>query len=126
MVAAKPLEQLPADVLDAAQRVWFAGLGALAVAQQEGGKFFTALVEHGLAMEKKGLTPSAAVRTATGTAADVVKTAEDTWQKVQHMFDAQVTAALHRMGVPTRDEIEKLTKKIERLTAAVEGLRSRG
>jgi len=126
VVAAKPLQELPADVLEAAQRVWFAGLGALAMAQQEGGKLFAALVDQGLTMEKKGLTPSSAVRTATGTAADVLKVAEDTWAKVQHMFDAQVTAALHRLGVPTRDEMEKLTKKIERLTSAIENLKARG
>lgn len=126
MVAAKPLQNLPADALEAAQRVWFAGLGALVMAQQEGGKLFAALVEQGASMEKNGLSPHAAMRTAAGTAADVVKVAEDTWEKLQHVFDAQVTAALHRFGVPTRDEIEKLTKKIERLTAAVEALKSRG
>jgi poly(hydroxyalkanoate) granule-associated protein len=128
--AARTLGQVPADVVDAAQRVWVAGLGALMMAQKEGGKLFAALVEQGLALEKAGLTPSAAVRgaagNAAGAAADVVKMAEDTWEKLQRAFDAQVTAALHRLGVPTRDEMVKLTKKVERLTAAIEALKSRG
>ena len=119
------LLEIPADVKDAAQRVWFAGLGALAMAQEESGNLFNMLVERGAEVEKTGLAPVATVKvkeTVKGTAG----VAEDAWKKIQATLDAQVTAALHRLGVPTRDEIGTLTKRIEQLTASIEALKARG
>jgi len=115
----KELADVPADVLEAAQKVWFAGLGALAMAQDEGGKFFSLLVERGQEIEKAGEASVAAMRKqATSTPVDV-------WRKVQALVDAQVTGALHRLDVPTQGELAALTKKIEHLTASIEGLKSR-
>lgn len=110
---------MPADVLEAAQRVWFAGLGALAMAQDEGGKFFSLLVERGQEMEKAGGASVAAL------GKQAASTPADAWRKVQALVDAQVTAALHGLDVPTRGELAALTKKIEHLTASIEGLKSR-
>lgn len=116
------LLEIPADVKDTAQKVWFAGLGALAMAQEESGKLFNMLVERGAEVEKAGLAPVATVKeTAKGTAG----VAEDTWKRIQATLDAQVTAALHRLGVPTRDEIGTLTARIEQLTASIEALKAR-
>jgi poly(hydroxyalkanoate) granule-associated protein len=121
------LLEIPADVKDAAQKVWFAGLGALAMAQEESGKLFNMLVERGAEVEKAGLAPVATVKeTAKETAKGTASVAEDAWKKIQATLDAQVTAALHRLGVPTRDEIGTLTKRIEQLTASIEALKARG
>jgi poly(hydroxyalkanoate) granule-associated protein len=119
---AREVTELPADVIAAAQKVWFAGLGAVTFAQEEGGKLFASLVAIGEQVEKelrKSVpSPAAAVRGAT-------TGAEDVWRKVQGLFDAQVTATLHRLGVPTKDEIAQLTKRIEALTASIEALKYR-
>lgn len=118
----KEVSELPAEVMAAAQKVWFAGLGALAFAQDEGGKLFASLVAIGEQMEKefrKSMpSPVSAVK-------DARAGIDGAWQKVQEVFDAQVTAALHRLGVPTKDEIAKLTRRIEALTASIEALKSR-
>jgi poly(hydroxyalkanoate) granule-associated protein len=115
---------VPADVLEAAQRIRFAGLGAMALAQEEGtklvensGKLFSVLIEKGEEMEKSGLSPIAPVKSAT-------QTAESTWTRIQALLDAQVSAALSRLGVPTKDEIAELTRRIELLTASIETLRA--
>jgi poly(hydroxyalkanoate) granule-associated protein len=115
----KELADVPADVVEAAQKIWFAGLGALAMAQDEGGKFFSLLVERGQEMEKAGEASVAALRK------QAISTPADAWRRVQTLVDAQVTAALHRLDVPTKGELAALTKKIEHLTASIEGLKSR-
>jgi len=120
-MSGRDLKEIPAEVLEAAQRIWFAGLGAMVLAQEEGsklvgntGKLFTLLVEKGQELQEQGTT----------SVKGVAGTAEDAWSKIQALLDAQVTAALHRLGVPTTDEIGELTKRIEQLTASIEALKA--
>ena len=123
----------PAALKDHARKVWLAGLGALAVAEQEGGKLFGQLVDKGTDLEKRGKpVVDKLVKQATDRAADVRKKAgsrvekvgDDAkagWSKVESAVDEKVTAALHRMGIPTRKEIEELSKRVETLTAKLDG-----
>lgn len=124
MSPTKKATEIPTDVLEAAQRIWFAGLGAMVLAQEEGvrvvdgtAKLFSVLIEKGQEMDKAGFSPIAQTKT-------VVDKAEDAWGRIQHLVDAQVTSALHRIGVPTRDEIADLTRRIEQLTASIESLKA--
>jgi poly(hydroxyalkanoate) granule-associated protein len=123
---ASRLTDIRADLQDAAQRLWFAGLGALALAQEEGnrlaegtGRLFALLVEKGRELEKDGFTPLARVKDASGTAGE-------TWTRFQAMVDTQVTDVLHRLGVPTKGEIGELSRRIEQLTASIEALKAQG
>jgi hypothetical protein len=52
--------------------------------------------------------------------------AESYWDTFGRTIDDQVTAVIHRIGVPTKDEIETLTQKVEQLTVAVDNLRTKG
>ncbi len=122
----KHVTNMPGDVVEAAQKIWFAGLGAMALAQQEGGKLvaesnklFHTLVEKGEEMESHGQSPVSRVKEAAGGA-------EQAWLNVQAMIDAQITAVLHRLGVPTKDEIAKLGKRVEQLTHSIEALKAKG
>jgi poly(hydroxyalkanoate) granule-associated protein len=124
MSPTKKTAEVPADVLEAAQRIWFAGLGAMVLAQEEGlrvvdgtAKLFSVLVDKGEEMEKSRPSPLAQTR-------NVVGKAEEAWARIQKLVDAQVTAALHRLGVPTKDEIGVLSKRIEELTASIEALKA--
>ena len=47
-----------------------------------------------------------------------------TWDKLEQVFEQRVARALHRLGVPTKKEIEKLTARVEELTASVQRLGS--
>ena len=49
--------------------------------------------------------------------------AESAWDKIEEKLDDAVTAALGRIGVPSRDEIATLTQRVEELTAVVEQLK---
>ena len=48
--------------------------------------------------------------------------AESTFEKVESRLDDAVSSALGRLGVPSRDEIATLTRRVEELTALVERL----
>ena len=51
--AATSGQRFSRGVMDSAQQIWLAGLGALSRTQQEGGKFFDALVEEGVRIQEK-------------------------------------------------------------------------
>ena len=122
MVAKKKSKELQNDIMDSAHKVWLAGLGAVAMAEQEGGKFFTNLVEKGSTLEKKSKKQ---VEKAKGTVAGMKTVAESYWETFGRTVDDQMTAVIHRIGVPTKEEIETLTQKVEALTDAVDKLRTK-
>jgi polyhydroxyalkanoate synthesis regulator phasin len=106
-------KKLQDELKDSAHRIWLAGLGALSAAEEEGSKVFNHLVERGRDLETKGKEQ----------VGEAKKKAEKAWGGVSEKFDETLTDALHRLGVPTRDEIRTLTEKVEALTAKVEGLK---
>ena len=122
-MAKKKTKELQNDIMDSAHKVWLAGLGAVAMAEQEGGKFFSNLLEQGQKLESKSKKQ---VEKAKGTVSGMKTVAESYWETFGRTIDDQVTAVIHRIGVPTKDEIEALTKKVEDLTVAVDNLRTKG
>ena len=121
-MAKKKSKELQNDIMESAHKVWLAGLGAVAMAEQEGGKFFTNLMEQGQKLEGKSKKK---VEKAKGTVSGMKTVAESYWETFGRTVDDQVTNVIHRIGVPTKDEIETLTKKVENLTAAVDKLRTK-
>ena len=108
-------KNLQDDLKESAHRIWLAGLGALAVAEEEGTKLFSRLVDRGRDVEDRGKVE-----------VDKVKAkAENTWEGFSSKIDEAVSKALHRLGVPTREEIRHLTNRVEELNAKVEHLRPR-
>lgn len=113
------------DVRESAQKIWLAGLGALSVAEEEGSKLFRNLVEKGKAWEGKGREAVDDVKGDVEEAVDRAKgRAENMWDRVEERLDDAVGNALNRLGVPSRDEIATLTRRVEDLTRVVENLKS--
>jgi poly(hydroxyalkanoate) granule-associated protein len=108
------------ELRDSAQKIWLAGLGALAVAEQEGSKMFNRLVDRGRDWEEQG-KEKAQARVKEG-----VESAKSRFEKavdeVEEKVDQKVTEAMKRLGVPGRDEIRDLTSKVEELNAKIEAL----
>ena len=114
------------DVSESAHKIWLAGLGALAVAEEEGSKLFSNLVHEGERFETKGKVEWRDVRReAEEVATRARRGAESALGTVAKSLDEQVARTLHRVGVPTRDEISALARRVEELTHAVERLRAR-
>ncbi|HKV09278.1 MAG TPA: phasin family protein [Thermoanaerobaculia bacterium] len=110
------------EIKDSVHRIWLAGLGALAAAEEEGSKLFSRLVDRGRDVEAKGKVEVDKLKTE---AEKVRAKAESTFESWGGRFDETLTSALHRLGVPTRDEIRTLTQRVEELNAKVEALKPR-
>lgn len=121
---AKKTRNVQQEVKETAGRIWLAGLGALATVGEEGGKLFESLVKKGEVYETKGKKQfgkqMARAKEGLGEAREK---AGDAWQKLERTLDKRITTTLHRVGVPTRDEIRTLSKRVADLTAKVEQLK---
>ncbi len=109
-------KQLSQGVMDSAHQIWLAGLGAFAKTQDEGGKFFDGLVQEGREIENRSK------KTANDTVQDIKGKASSTLDRLEQVFEDRVSRALGRLGVPTNDDIQALSKRIEELTGGVEAL----
>ena len=120
-----------APVVDSARDIWLAGLGAFSFAQDEGGKIieqgnklFEKLVSEGVKLEKK-------TRDVAETAVDdikgeveskvgaVRKQAVDNWDKLENIFEDRVARVLGQLGVPTADDVNKLSARVQTLSNKV-------
>lgn len=112
------------EIKDSVHRIWLAGLGALAAAEEEGSKLFSKLVDRGRDVESKGKVEVDKVGDKVRTEVDKAKAkAESAFENWGEKFDEKLTSALHRLGVPTRDEIHNLTRRVEELNSKVEHLK---
>lgn len=110
------------EIRESAHKIWLAGLGALSVAEQEGGKLFRTLVERGEKYQSPLAKPVAsASKSVRGTVDKARSQAGKTFGEIESAVDEQVGSVLHRLGVPTRGEVAKLTRRVEELTRVVQG-----
>ena len=131
-VQAKPAAtNIAAPVVDSAREIWLAGLGAFSVAQTEGGKMieqgnklFEKLVSEGMKLEKK--TRNVAETTVgdikggmESKVGAVRKQAVDNWDKLESIFENRVARVLGQLGVPTADEVNKLSARVQTLSRKV-------
>jgi poly(hydroxyalkanoate) granule-associated protein len=108
------------NIRESAEQIWLAGLGAFALANQQGGKFFHNLVKRGHDVQKVNKARFEKMR------ARVEKIRDDAGraiEKVTAPFPGGLTTAFRGLGIPSRKEIVKLTKRVEELTKSVERTR---
>ena len=109
------------NLIDTAQQIWSAGVGALARAQGEGTDMFEALVKKGMNLEAQTRKlANGKVDVVRGAVEDRVENvrekATDTWDRMEKVFEDRVQRALTRLGVPTREDLGNLIKRVESLT----------
>ena len=119
--------QLTQTVRESAHQIWLAGLGAFAKTQEEGNKVFEALVKEGEAIQKKTRKladekMSAVRKDADRKVATVTTKAAGTWDRLEQVFEDRVARALSSLGVPTKKDIERLSKRVAELTEVVQKL----
>jgi poly(hydroxyalkanoate) granule-associated protein len=119
-------KKLQDELKDSAHKIWLAGLGALAAAEKEGAKVFNRLVERGREVESKGKVDFKEQVDNAKVKVDQAKAkVEDVVEDWTAKLDEAVTSTLHRLGVPTREEIRTLTQRVEELNTKVEQLKPR-
>jgi poly(hydroxyalkanoate) granule-associated protein len=114
-------------VMDSAQQIWLAGLGAFSKAQQEGGKLFEALVKEGSALDAKTRKfTQAKVNEVRGNVESTIGQArersQETWDKLEKVFEDRVSRALGRMGIPSHNDMKSLHKRVDDLAHEVNKL----
>jgi poly(hydroxyalkanoate) granule-associated protein len=115
-MAKKSVGMVP-QAKESARNVWLAGVGALAMAEDEGGKLFEQLVKRGSTYETRNRKRLEAML---GNVKDLRSDVSDVFGKIVSPVNTAMESAMHRLGVPTRREIATLTKRVEELTRAVE------
>jgi poly(hydroxyalkanoate) granule-associated protein len=100
--------------------VWLAGLGALAQVQAQGSKAFEKLVGDGLSFQRKSQEQAQqrlqeATARLTDLAQDFGQQASVRVDKLEHLFEERVAKALHRLGVPTLQDMQVLQARIHAL-----------
>ncbi|MGH8077176.1 MAG: phasin family protein [Lysobacter sp.] len=119
--AQQQAERLSRSLSESAQQIWLAGVGAFGRAQAEGTKLFEGLVKEGLNLEQSA-------RKFAGGQAEVVRDvmeskvgrarerAVDTWDRLEKVFEDRVQKALIKLGVPARDDLTDLSRRVDALT----------
>lgn len=113
--AIEKTKQIPL-VRESAHEIWLAGLGALSLVEDESGRLFKALVKRGKSYEATTETRLDDLKAKL----DVRKAANTAMDKIGDTLDDGVTDVLHRLGIPTKKEIDGLSKRVERLTKTLE------
>jgi len=135
------IEQLTDPVLDSARDIVRAGLGAFAMAQKESGKvveqgsaLFDKLVAEGARLEKEGKTSldagasgvqkgAKSLRNEVESRLDAARQqAEDRWDKLESVFEERVSRVMGGLGVPTADDLNRLSAQVESLSRKVAAL----
>jgi poly(hydroxyalkanoate) granule-associated protein len=120
------LKGMANKIMESGQQIWLAGLGAFAKAQEEGSKLYDALVKEGSALEKITTKyTSGKVEEVRGavenTVSQVKDRAADTWDKLEKVFEDRVGRALGGLGIPNRDELNDLAKRVDDLAKVIKG-----
>lgn len=98
------------------QQVWWAGLGALAKAQENSNKIFEELVKEGEAVQAKNQ------KKVEGKVSAGANKAAEAWSKVEQVFTNRVAQVLALLSVPSRNEINELSERVAELAKLVKEL----
>lgn len=100
-------------LLDAARKVLLAGIGAIALAQEEIEDFVERLVERGEIAEKDGRK----------LLREVMDKRKKDAKKAEDEVTKRVESVMDRMSVPSKADIDALSEKITVLTQKIEDLK---
>ena len=130
----KPKGNRSKDVAGQLEHAFLAGLGALSNAQEVGAKTFDSLVKQGEAFRKKTTKKTEAliddvqeaIRDMSGDAQSRATGLLDQMRdksnlrKLQGAFDDRVADAMDRLNVPSKNDIDKINAKLNKILRAVE------
>ena len=114
------------DLKETANKVWLAGLGALASVGEEGSRVFDNLAKRGEGVEERSKEELNRAKSTLYEVADRARgEAKGAWKRLESVLDDRVSAALQRVGVPTRNEIRDLSSRVAELSKKVERVKPR-
>ncbi len=122
------------DIAEQMEQAFLAGIGALSNAQKAGEKTFDSLVKQGEAFRKKTTKKTEsliddvqeAIRDMSGDAQSKASGLLDQMRdksnlrKLQGAFDSRVADAMDRLNVPSKNDIDKINTKLNKILRVVE------
>ena len=108
--------QFATAIRDSANQIWLAGLGTFAKAQKEGGKIFEALVKEGENVQKQ------ARKSTEDALVEAKSSASKSWDQLERVFEGRVARVLHSLNVPTKKDIDTLSRRVAELSAVTKKL----
>jgi poly(hydroxyalkanoate) granule-associated protein len=106
-------DSLGQSMMDSAQKIWLAGLGAFARARSEGDGVFNTLVEQGKTLRDRARgAADQALGTARAQADATLGQAQGQWDKLEQVFEERVSRSLNRLGVLTSREVDDLARQV--------------
>lgn len=120
--AAAPTSGMPDLSALSSHQIWLAGLGAMAQAQAQGSKAIETLVNDGLAFQRKSQEEARqrfeeATERFAHMAQGLGQQTAGRIDKLEHVFEERVARALHRLGMPTLQDIADLQARVADLEA---------
>ncbi len=120
--AAAPTPGMPDLSALSSHQIWLAGLGAMAQAQAQGSKAIETLVSDGLAFQRKSQEEARqrfeeATERLTSMAQGLGQQTAGRIDKLEQVFEERVARALHRLGMPTLQDIAELQARVADLEA---------
>ena len=108
----------PAEQL---RRVWLAGLGAFSLTRKHGGQWFGRFAEEGQDLAARSLrfareTVADTRAHAVGVFTPIARRVEKRVEKHAGAIEHGAGRVLHRFGIPTKREIEELTRQVTALS----------
>lgn len=101
------------------RQVWWASLGLLAVADEQTGRLMDTLIQKGKEFEPSVKEGARKAGKGISETTDALGTR---LKGLREGIEDKVAAAVKRMGVPSKDEIDSLSQKVDELTTRVEEL----
>lgn len=111
-------EKVRKDLTETGRSIWLAGLGAVAQAGEEGREMFDQLVERGRKTEQRQF------QSIDRTVARTSETMRDWSERLQESLEDGMRGVLHRVGLPTRQDLSRLSARLDTLTQKVERLQA--
>jgi poly(hydroxyalkanoate) granule-associated protein len=113
-----------ANIRESANHIWLAGLGAYAKTQEEGEKLFQSLIKEGEKVEKQAKKAAEArIKEAKGKVVEFRGKANQQFDRLEELFQERVAQVLNRMGIPTQEDIQELSKRVEALNESIMALK---
>ena len=125
--ALRSVKRETVEVRDTARDILLASIGAVSITRKEGARFVGALIEQGQELGER------TVKLAEGKVADVrkqvigvfgkvQKTANANLSQVEGVVGGQVTRVLSRLGIPSKADVQELSRRVSELNRQVKAL----
>lgn len=116
------------EVKHYARKIWLAGLGVYTRVNEEGSEYVKELIRTGERVEQdakkvideKVEAANSEIDSIKGEASEVKNRFEAQLDKIEGLFDRRIAKGLHRIGIPSKHDVEALSAKLDELTALLE------